>query len=244
MKVNGIDLKERYGSKIRIGQQTIRERTIVNFTNWIDEADRPTQENDPKFKFFDVEAELIVIGTSKTEAELTVSNIIADCRYGSIELDNVELDLTGELKEAEKEFKKRWVYALSLVFQAWEKSGSEVAVTVEDASSKEINVIGNRETPCIIELVPSGAITKYTIKGAARDPVTGEEEEIILKNLSAGKTVIIDGESCTVTENGANKYGEAEMWEFPTLLPGSNALTFISSSVPCNVTIKYKPRYI
>lgn len=244
MKVNGIDLKERYGSKIRIGQQTIRERTIVNFTNWIDEADRPTQENDPKFKFFDVEAELIVIGTSKTDAELTVSNIIADCRYGSIELDNVELDLTGELKEAEKEFKKRWVYALSLVFQAWEKSGSEVAVTVEDASSKEINVIGNLETPCIIELVPSGAITKYTIKGAARDPVTGEEEDIIVKNLSAGKTVIIDGESCTVTENGENKYKDTEMWEFPTLLPGANALTFTSSSVPCNVTIKYKPRYI
>lgn len=244
MKVNGIDLKERYGSKIRIGQQTIRERTIVNFTNWIDEADRPTQENDTKFKFFDVEAELIVIGTSKTDAELTVSNIIADCRYGSIELDNVELNLTGELKEAEKEFKKRWVYALSLVFQAWEKSGSEVAVTVEDASSKEINVIGNLETPCIIELVPSGAITKYTIKGAARDPVTGEEEDIIVKNLSAGKTVIIDGESCTVTENGENKYKDTEMWEFPTLLPGANALTFTSSSVPCNVTIKYKPRYI
>lgn len=244
MKVNGIDLKERYGSKIRIGQQTIRERTIVNFTNWIDEADRPTQENDPKFKFFDVEAELIVIGTSKTDAELTVSNIIADCKYGSIELDNVELDLTGELKEAEKEFKKRWVYALSLVFQAWEKSGSEVAVTVEDASSKEINVIGNLETPCIIELVPSGAITKYTIKGAARDPVTGEEEDIIVKNLSAGKTVIIDGESCTVTENGENKYKDTEMWEFPTLLPGANALTFTSSSVPCDVTIKYKPRYI
>lgn len=244
MKVNGIDLKERYGSKIRIGQQTIRERTIVNFTNWIDEADRPTQENDPKFKFFDVEAELIVIGTSKTDAELTVSNIIADCRYGSIELDNVELDLTGELKEAEKEFQKRWVYALSLVFQAWEKSGSEVAVTVEDASSKEINVIGNLETPCIIELVPSGAITKYTIKGAARDPVTREEEDIIVKNLSAGKTVIIDGESCTVTENGENKYKDTEMWEFPTLLPGANALTFTSSSVPCDVTIKYKPRYI
>ena len=244
MKVNGIDLKERYGSKIRIGQQTIRERTIVNFTNWIDEADRPTQENDPKFKFFDVEAELIVIGKSKTDAELTVSNIIADCRYGSIELDNVELDLTGELKEAEKEFKKRWVYALSLVFQAWEKSGSEVAVTVEDASSKEINVIGNLETPCIIELIPSGAITRYTIKGAARNPITGEEEDIAIKNLSAGKKVIIDGEACTVTENGENKYKDTEMWEFPTLLPGANALTFTSSSVPCNVTIKYKPRYI
>ena len=105
MKVNGIDLKEKYGSKIRIGQQTIRERTIVNFTNWIDEYDNPTPGQEPKHKFFDVEAELIVIGTSKTDAELTVSNIIADCRSGEIELDNVDLILTGELKEAEKEYR-------------------------------------------------------------------------------------------------------------------------------------------
>lgn len=119
-----------------------------------------------------------------------------------------------------------------------------ISTTLENASSSDLSVSGDYETPCIIELIPSGAITKYTIKGAARNPVTGEEEDIIVKNLSAGKTVIIDGESCTVTENGANKYGDAEMWEFPTLLPGANALTFISSSIPCNVTIKYKPRYI
>ena len=66
----------------------------------------------------------------------------------------------------------------------------------------------------------------------------------MIKNLSAGKTVIIGGEACTVTEDGANKYADTEMWEFPTLLPGENALTFTSSSVPCDVTIKYKPRYI
>lgn len=244
MKVNGIDLKDRYGSKIRIGQQTIRERTIVNFTDWIDEYDSPTPGQEPKHKFFDVEAELIVIGTSKTDAELTVSNIIADCRSGDIELDNVDLVVTGELKEAEKEFKKRWIYSLSLVFQAWEKKDDEVTETIEDATSKTINVTGNLNAPCIIELTPSGAITTYTIQGAARDPVTGEEEDIVIKNLSAGKKVIIDGEACTVTEDGANKYEDTEMWEFPTLLPGENALTFTSSSVPCDVTIKYKPRYI
>lgn len=244
MKVNGIDLKEKYGSKIRIGQQTIKERTIITFTNWTDEADRTTPGQEPKMKFFDVEAEFIVIGASKTDAELTVSNIISDCKSGEIELDNMDLILQGELKEAEKEFKKQWIYHLSLVFQAWDKMESEVTVTIDDASSKTVDVAGNLETPCIIELVPSGAITKYTIKGAARDPITGEAEDIVVNNLSAGKKVVIDGETCTVTEDGANKYDETEMWEFPTLLPGANALTFTSSSVPCDVTIKYKPRYI
>ena len=119
-----------------------------------------------------------------------------------------------------------------------------VTESVGTAAGKTIDVQGDYETPCIIELTPSGAITTYTIKGAARDPVTGEAEDIVIKNLSAGKTVIIDGEACTVTEDGANKYADAEMWEFPTLLPGSNTLTFVSSSVACDVTIKYKPRYI
>lgn len=124
------------------------------------------------------------------------------------------------------------------------KYAKPISTTWEDASSSVLNVSGDYETPCIIELTPSGAITTYTIQGAARDPVTGEEEDIVIKNLSAGKKVIIDGEACTVTEDGANKYAETEMWEFPTLVPGANALTFTSSSVPCDVTIKYKPRYI
>ena len=123
MKVNGIDLKEKYGAKILLGQQTIKERSITNFTDWLDESDHPIMSANPKGKFFDVEAEIIVFGTSKTDAELTVSNIVSDCISGNLELDNVELELQGELKKAEKEFLKRWSYSLSLVFQAWEKAG-------------------------------------------------------------------------------------------------------------------------
>lgn len=243
MIVNGIDLKEKYGSKLLLGQQTIQERSITTFTEWIDDADYPTPGKRPKGKFFDVEAEMIVFGTSKTDAEITVSNIIADCMSGTIQLDNMDLELEGELKETEKEFLKRWNYSLSLTFQAWEKTEGEVSIEIAE-TGKTINVAGNQTTPCIIELTPSGAITAYTIKGAARDPVTGEAEDIIIKNLTAGKKVIIDGESCTVTEDGVNKYADTEMWEFPTLVPGSNVLTFVSSSVSCDVIIKYKPRYI
>ena len=119
-----------------------------------------------------------------------------------------------------------------------------ISTVLENASSSTLAVSGDYETPCIIELSPTGAITRYTIKGAARDPVTGEVEDIVIKNLTAGKTVVIDGEACKVTENGMNKYGDTEMWEFPSLLPGSNVLAFQGSGAPCDVTIKYKPRYI
>ncbi len=73
MKINGIDLKEKYRDKIRIGQQTIREREVINYTDWLDTAITPTEEKKPKCKFFDIEMEFIVIGETKTEAEKNAS---------------------------------------------------------------------------------------------------------------------------------------------------------------------------
>lgn len=124
------------------------------------------------------------------------------------------------------------------------KYGAEVSVSIGTEDSKTVLVQGMRETPCVIEVTPPNGVISFTIKGVARDPVTGEAEDILIKNLSAGKTVVINGEDDTVLEDGMNKFADTEMWEFPSLLPGENILSFVSSSVPCDVTIKYKPRYI
>ena len=51
MKVNGIDLKEKYGEKIVIGQQTVQPRNIITFTDWLDDADQPVLKSIPKQKF-------------------------------------------------------------------------------------------------------------------------------------------------------------------------------------------------
>ncbi|MFR4584880.1 phage distal tail protein, partial [Clostridium cadaveris] len=73
--------------------------------------------------------------------------------------------------------------------------------------------------------------------------ITGlEDGPITIKNLTAGKKVIINGEDGTVLENGINKFGDTELWEWPRLLPGSNTITVSKNS--CDITIKYKPRYI
>ena len=239
MKINGIDLKQKYG-EIRMGQETIKERKVVSFTNWLDQANSPIECEKPKGKFYDVEVEMIVSGNTKTEAERTISNIQADCRKGKIELNTVDFILQGELKEAEKEFVGRWEYKLSLTFQAWDKTDKEKSVSFT-GTEKKIFVEGNLETPCIIELTPINDTISFTIKGAARSPVTGSPEDITIKNLKQGKKVIIDGEACTVLQGVTNKFADADMWEFPSLLPGNNTLTF--SSALCEVTIKYKPRY-
>lgn len=127
-----------------------------------------------------------------------------------------------------------------------ELSGYEYGVqetqTQSQAESMTIVNPGNIETPLILELTPTFGIASLTITGIARDPNTGEDEPVTLKNLTTGNTVILDGETGLITEGGALKTADAELWGLPTLLPGSNLITFSSDTL--NVTAKYKPRYM
>ena len=66
--------------------------------------------------------------------------------------------------------------------------------------------------------------------------------KILIKNLTANKTVILDGELQKVTVDGVNKYSDTDMWDFPRLKPGGNKITVNKNN--CNIKIKYKPRFI
>lgn len=118
-----------------------------------------------------------------------------------------------------------------------------ISVSANVTASKTITVQGDYPVPCIIEIIPQvNVISSLTIKGAARNEITGELEDILIKNLTKGNKIVIDGENGTVIEGNSNKFADTEFWEFPSLLPGDNEITF--DNTQCNVTIKYKPRYI
>lgn len=118
-----------------------------------------------------------------------------------------------------------------------------ISVSANVTASKTITVEGDYPTPCIIEITPQvNVISSLTISGIARNKITGELEDILIKNLTKGNKVVIDGENGTVTEGSSNKFADTEFWEFPSLLPGGNEITF--SNTQSNITIKYKPRYI
>ena len=68
------------------------------------------------------------------------------------------------------------------------------------------------------------------------------DDPIIIINLTANKTVILDGELQKVTVDGVNKYGDTDMWDFPRLKPGANKITVSKNN--CDIKIKYKPRFI
>lgn len=118
-----------------------------------------------------------------------------------------------------------------------------ISVSANVTASKTITVQGDYPVPCIIEIIPQvNVISSLTIKGAARNKITGELEDILIKNLTKGNKVVIDGENGTAIEGSSNKFTDTEFWEFPSLLPGGNEITF--DNTQCNVTIKYRPRFI
>lgn len=244
MKIDGTDIGTKYGSKIEIGQQTVQPRSVASFLNWPDDYDRPIGRSiNPKGKYFEIEIEIVVHGTSKQDAELTISNLLNDLKMGELELDQMNFLFSGELQEIEKTFVNAWDYVLNLTFRAWSKTGPLEIVQVGTSTSKVIDNPGNVLTPCIIEVTPSNDVIKFTITGAAHNSATLESETIVLNNLNIGETTVIDGINGIILEDGSNKFSEAELWEFPTLLPGSNMITFTSSGASCDVVVKYYPRY-
>ena len=128
----------------------------------------------------------------------------------------------------------KYLYKKKLTFLGYEFA-TEKAETINRITSKTINVAGNQVTPAIVEITPSIALVDLTLIGLDEDPIK-------IKNLVASKKIIINGEDGLVTVDGINKYGDTEMWQFPSLKPGANTITVDKNSV--DITIKYKPRFI
>lgn len=133
----------------------------------------------------------------------------------------------------EKKNSKR-KYKLKLEFKGYSMK-DEVVENINRISSKTINMQGTQVTPVVVEITPTTALADITLEGLADEP-------IIIKNLTANKTVVLDGELQKVTVDGVNKYGDTDMWDFPRLKPGSNTIKVDKNN--CDIKIKYKPRYI
>ena len=119
-------------------------------------------------------------------------------------------------------------------------------VSVTNAATAKIITKTAVRTPMIIEIIPTFNMTSLTLKGVAVSSVTGKDSPIVIKNLSNGKKVIIDGENGLVTESGSNKFGDSSFWEFPTLKKGDNNITITapSGNPQCTINFKYRACYI
>lgn len=96
---------------------------------------------------------------------------------------------------------------------------------------------GNRWTPCRLTITALEYIETMKINGLS--------DEITIKTIPRGATVVIDGETGFVTMDGENKFKDVEMFEFPYLKTGKDKEHhIIFSDKNAIVTIQYKPMWL
>lgn len=230
MIVNGINISSFSGKLLTVDIQT----SLKNESEWIKKALSPNFLNNT-IDFKIIKLELLFKGNSRDEILNNISNFISKfIAPVDINLQKYSHSFKCILSDQQtiKTVSSR-AYKKSITLIGYEY-GSEIIETANRITSKTINIPGNLETPAIVEITPSVNIIDLA--------VTGLGENFTIKNLTAGQKVIINGEDGTVLQNGVNKFLDYDGWDFPRLKTGANTITFSKGS--CDITIKYKPRFI
>jgi len=181
------------------------------------------------FKYVNINCEFEIDMMTENEAQKNISKLIKQASQATLKFDDLDFFYDGYLESHTKEKIIRGKYIVNLNFKC--SLGYEEAVTKNIANTSSITLNSTATTPVIIEIIPTENREIVNIKGFG--------EDIAIKNLTAGKKVIIDGEKGLITENGQNKWLDYDSWGFPKLEPGSNE---IETDIP--ITIRYKPRWI
>ena len=100
-------------------------------------------------------------------------------------------------------------------------------------TNKSTTITINSPKPCYANL----EITAST--GAINCTVTVNNTEIVVNNLKANETIYIG--SGKVVASGKTKIDDVDIWEFPILRPGVNAIKVNREDV--NVIVKYNERW-
>jgi phage-related protein len=233
MIVNNIDILTKYN--LILTKKDIQNGEIINCDDWLDNSIDPIQLQKQKIKYAIIKVDLFVDGADEDEVLIKISNIIQDCKEGSLKFNDSSYYYFVSLTNSSNDKIIFNAYTLHLEFKASYKYKDYVTETMNLTTAKTITVQGNTETPAIVEITPTSDLIDLVINGFGKDSIT-------INNLVAGKKVILDGESGLVTVYEVNKYGDVDMWDFPTLQPGPNTITCSRSTA--NITIKYKPRWI
>jgi len=168
--------------------------------------------------------------------ETMISNFVCKLKECTLKFSDSEFYFDAEYSGGNKIDKINPITKeIGLNLRIYCKRKDTIIETMNRITTKTINVSGNTETPAILEITPSIDIIDIVLTGLSDDL-------IIIRNLTGGKTVILNGEDSTVTVEGINKFTDTDMWEFPKLKPGSNVIIVNRSNVDIN--IKYKPRWI
>jgi len=229
MLINNRDIEE-FGATLL--DYEIENSEIITYDDWLDGSFTP-ETHRQEFKFSYMNCEFLINQKSDDLAEVAMSNFLKHSSSAILDIECLSRKYKGVIESVEKEQITRGVYELIVKWKCEYSFEDESEVTLTDRTAN-IHVPGNMKTPAIVEITPTLNLIDLSIKGLG--------EDILLKNLTADKKIIIDGKKGEVTESGVNKYKDYDSWGFPYLNPGNNNVSINKDNI--NMKIRYKPRWI
>lgn len=233
MKIDGIDIRKFNAKQLTVD---IQPPKIAVENEWIDGAPVPL-EFETFIKAGTLKLSILFRGDSRSQIVHNVSNFMALLTHGVVmQLDGYKGYYTGKLTDdslSKTIVKTR--YTVNLTFAGY-MIDDEIKNTYIDKDTAQFDVLGTRDAPCIVEITPTVDMSEYRIDGFGDDP-------IIIKNLEAGKKIIIDGAAGTATQDGVNKFADVDLWDFPKLTHGQKYVLNFSSN-KCVVVMRYNPMWI
>lgn len=238
MRINGIDIAI-YGAKQHTVEMGFAD--IGNKSEWVEGNSMPLMLAGT-IGFKTIKVTVILEGNSREEIWQRGNCLISSLLKPSVvTLDGFTHNFYVYLKNAvqAEEALQRW-HKATLQLVGYEYADQTV-VTVSGTVFR-INNPGTLETPAVLELTPAIGKVSMAISGFTRDSISGKAKPMIIRGLTMNKTIVIDGETGLITENGENKFKDVELYDLPSLLPGINEIITDQSDVL--MVVKYKPRYL
>jgi len=243
MKINGTDIALYDARQMNVD---IGVADISSTGTWNKGAVVPLP-NSTEFTAKSLQVVLSVHGDDGREDIIAnCSKIISLCKGDlDIQLDWFDHKFKGWLKSASRTERTlhKW-HLLTLEFVCYEYGkavkATSTAVTAQAKSVLTIKNPGTSKSPVILKLTPTTAKASLTVTGICKDSITGSDLPVVIKNLTSGKVVELNGLTGLFTEDGAIK--DMTIWGVPALDPGETTIT--CDSIYVSMTAEVIPIYI
>lgn len=197
---------------------------------WSKNSLDPIVDNDIKHKGKPLIVTLRLFG-DRQEIARNKSNIVKDMAISNLRFNELYNEYKGYITGVSLVDSKNSFETISIKMRVIEQEDEKV---IEFNNNIKLILNNTETTPCTLELTPTQNLVDATI--------TGLGEDIIIKNLTKDKKIVIDGEKGLVLEDDANKWKDYDSWSFPKLSPGENNINI--NKVSINAKLSYKARWI
>lgn len=230
MLINNIDISN---FKAKLLKKDIQTAEVVTYDDWLRKALNPLYMGKHEL-YKQIKIQLYIKDTDDNAVLNGISNLIVQFEKCTIKFDDIDFYYDCLITSKKHTRLAKGKYTLDIELKSGYGYKDTIIESMADTLNKNITVPGNLPTPAVVTITVPIDMISITL--------TGLGEIITVKNLKANTPITIDGETCIVTEKGANKFAETDMWEFPVLQPGSN--TIVTDNVNSTLGIQYKPRWI